>query len=241
MRQIDLDNERDYENRKASGEDLRARQSKFYWATAIPIERHNKRTCRAIKGARTLEIGCSSGADAMNYCTYAASYIGVDISDVAIDNCRALSLPNAEFHCVDGHRLPVDDASIDYVIVNSLLHHLDLELALKEISRVLVPAGSLIFREPLGTNPIFQLYRLATPTARTDDERPFNFNDIKLLGSYFSLAHNVQWFGFLSLISAFIKMAPIRILLTKCDDLLSCTPARFLFWQFSGIAQSKKN
>ena len=84
-----------------------------------------------IEGAKVLEIGCASGHDAKDYCKYSKSYIGVDISDVAIQNCNALLIKNAKFYCVDGHRLPADDKSLDFVIVNSLLHHLDLELHLK--------------------------------------------------------------------------------------------------------------
>ena len=47
----------------------------------------------------------------------------------------------------------------DFVIVNGLLHHLDLLTTLKEIHRVQM---ILIFREPLGTNPLFQIYRKFT-------------------------------------------------------------------------------
>ena len=162
MRKIDLKNEKNFENRKAGGEQVRKKQSKYYWATSLPTEKHKEETYRAIEGAEVLEIGCASGKDAINYCKYAKSYIGVDISDVAIDNCNALSIENAEFHCVDGHKLPVADKSKEYVIVNSLLHHLDLETSLEEISRVLYDDGALIFKEPLGISPAFQIYRMMT-------------------------------------------------------------------------------
>jgi len=237
MRKIDLENERNYENRKASGEQVRQKQSKFYWATSLPTEKHQEETYIAIEGAEVLEIGCASGYDAINYCKYAKSYIGVDISNVAIDNCNALSIKNAEFHCVDGHKLPAADKSIDYVIVNSLLHHLDLETSFKEISRVLSDSGALIFREPLGTNPAFQLYRMTTPSARTKDERPFTFNDLRLMNKYFHLNEKVRWFGFLSILSAFYRNDNIRAFLTAIDGMLSNTPLRYLFWQFSGIVK----
>lgn len=239
MRNIDLENEKNFENRKASGEQVRAKQSKFYWATFLPTEKHNEQALKAIQGSDVLEIGCASGYDAINYCKYAKSYIGVDISDVAIGNCNALSIENAEFHCVDGHKLPAKDKSIDIVIVNSLLHHLDLEASFEEICRVLSDRGALIFREPLGTNPAFQIYRMMTTSARTEDECPFTFRDLRLMNKYFLLNEKVQWFGFLSILSAFYRNDNIRKLLTAIDGLLSKTPLRYLFWQFSGIVTKR--
>ncbi len=239
MRNIDLENEKQFENRKASGEQVRAKQSKYYWATSLPAKKHREETYRFIEGAKVLEIGCASGGGAINYCKYAKSYIGVDISDVAIDACNALSIENAEFHCVDGHKLPAEDKSIEYVIVDAVLHHLDLETSFEEISRVLSDRGALIFNEPLGTNPAFQIYRMATPSARTEDERPFTFTDLRLMNKYFNLYERVQWFGFLSILSAFSRNENIRTLLTAIDGLLSKTPLRYFFWQFSGIANKR--
>jgi len=41
LRDINLELEREFENRKTKGGDSRKSQSKFYWATMIPINRHN--------------------------------------------------------------------------------------------------------------------------------------------------------------------------------------------------------
>jgi SAM-dependent methyltransferase len=238
MRNIDLETERDFENRKAKGEPVRKAQSKFYWATALPVIQHNASTCRRISGKTVLEIGCASGRDAIDYAKHASQYHGVDISDIAINNCQNLQVHNASFYCIDGHKLPVSDKSIDFVIVNSLLHHLDLPTVLQEISRILKPTGGLIFREPLGTNPIFNMYRLFTPNARTIDERPFTFADLKIIQSHF-VFDDIQYFGFSSLIAAFIPNKFIRRILTAIDNLLAKTPLRFLYWQISGHATKR--
>ena len=142
-----------------------------------------------------------------------------------------------DFYCVDGHKLPLDDNSVDFVIVNSLLHHLDLEVSFKEISRVLNDGGALIFREPLGTNPVFKIYRMLTPNARTIDERPFTFQDLRLMKTYFDLNDQVQGFGFLCIISAFLRNNNLRAFSTSFDLLISKTPLKYLFWQFSGIVR----
>ena len=54
-------------------------------------------------------------------------YWGIDISDEAIKKAKNLKLKNAEFLCIDGHKIPKKDEEFDCVVVNSLLHHLDLK------------------------------------------------------------------------------------------------------------------
>jgi len=238
MRKIDLKSETAFENKKASGSDVRSSQSKFYWATSVPINEHNNNICRVINGKSVLEIGCASGKEAEIYTKYCSSYIGIDISDIAIENAKALKIENAIFLCVDGHKIPSENSKFDFVIVNSLLHHLDLEVTLKEIHRVLKGDGALLFREPLGTNPIFQLYRFLTPSARTNDERPFTFSDISLMKYYFIL-DNVRWIGFFSILSAFVRLKSFRTLMTYLDKAMSFTPAKYIFWQFAGSARKK--
>lgn len=238
MRKINLDLEREFENRKIQGGNSRKSQYKFYWATNIPIIRHNLNTFKKIKDKRILEIGCSSGIDAISYTKYADYYCGVDISDEAIKKANSLNLKNSEFLCIDGHKIPKEDEYFDFVVVNSLLHHLDLEKSFQEINRILKSGGYLIFREPLGTNPFFQLYRYLTPLSRTPDECPFTFDDIKLMKKYFHL-QNVEWFGFLSIFSAFLKINLLRRILTFLDYCLSKTFLKIFFWQFCGFAMKK--
>ena len=189
----------------------------------------------AIRNKRVLEVGCSNGSAAVKYAQRSSHYLGIDISDVAIEIAKERNIPNAEFVCTDGHHLPADDQTYDFVIVNSLLHHLDLQQAFSEINRVLVPGG-LIFREPLGTNPLFQLYRFLTPSARTSDEKPFDFSDLKLMRSYFEL-NDLNFYGFLNLLSAFVRNKRLRSILTFVDRVLARTPLKHFYWQCAGIAK----
>ena len=233
-----MESEREFENSKVKDRMVRGSQSKFYWATEIPTTQHQLDAYKAIEGATVIEIGCSDGRDAAEYTKHCEAYVGIDISDEAVAVATSRMLSNAKFICVDAHVLPFEDAEFDFVIVNSLLHHLDLKVAFFEISRILKANGSLIYREPLGTNPFFQLYRHITPGARTVDERPFSFSDLELMEQYFKL-DKVNWFGFFSIISAFIQVDGVRSFLTKADVLMSKTPLRYLFWQFSGVAEKK--
>lgn len=239
MRKIDLQAEKEFENSKVLSDEVRQEQRKFYWSTHLSTQEHREKTLKEIKGLQGIEIGCSYGSEAVEYTKHCLKYTGIDISDEAIKEANLKGIPNANFICTDGHLLPFEDSSQDFVIVNSLLHHLDLDITFPEISRVLNSGGKLIFKEPLGTNPLFQTYRYFTPNSRTDDERPFTFSDLKLMKKYFDF-EDVRWYGFLVILSAFYRVNFLRKFLNKLDNLISHSPLRYFFWQFSGIAIKRK-
>ena len=56
---------------------------------------------------------------------------------------------------------------------------------------------------------------------------------------YFDLNDDVQWFGFLSILSAFLRKEYVRTTLTKIDDVFSRTALKYVYWQFSGIAKKR--
>lgn len=239
QRNINIEKEREYENSlMLTGGMARKSQEKFYWATAPGIEEFNGKSLEAITDKRVLEIGCSDGYYAYSYSKFAKFITGIDLSDEGIRLANQRNIQNAEFYVVDAHKIPFDDSSYDVVIVNSLLHHLDLSLALKEINRVLRTNGTLLAREPLGTNPLFSFYRYLTPEARTPDERPFTFSDLSLLDKYFE-SKSVEYFGFFSVLSAYLRLDAIRSTLMAIDHALSKTPIKYLFWQFAGEFRKK--
>ena len=91
------------------------------------------------------------------------------------------------FRQMDAHRLEFFDHTYDLVYGLAILHHLDLDHALKEIWRVLSPGGQMLFWEPLRLNPIARLVRLLTPHARTIDERPLGREEFEIVRQYFDV------------------------------------------------------
>lgn len=238
MRKIDLKKEKAFENSKVLDSNVRKSQNKFYEAVSKNEKEHKQLTFKNIKDKVVLEIGCSSGYDSFEYAKYCKKLFACDLSDEAIKEAKSLNIKNAEFICCDAHKLPYKDNSFEYVIVNSLLHHLDLNIIFEEIKRVLKPKGHLIFKEPLGTNPIFNLYRYLTPESRTPDERAFNFKDLNLFSKYFEIKQ-INFFGFLILLSAFKLFKNLKPLLSKIDNSLSKTPVKYLFWTIAGKTRVK--
>ena len=100
---------------------------------------------------RMLEIGAGTGFFTLNLMQagLARSAVVTDISqgmvDVAVRNGQALGLA-VEGQAADAEALPFADGEFDLVIGHAVLHHIpDLDLAFREILRVLRPGGRFVF------------------------------------------------------------------------------------------------
>jgi len=159
--------------------------------------------------AAVLDYGCYEGYETRKYLDYGASYVcGIDISEEAIGRARSrISAHQVEFMVADAHHLPFDSDSFDLIVGRAILHHLELGRAYSEISRVLKPGGLAMFVEPLGGNPLAKIVRFFTPKARTKDERPLDYRDIRL-GNEIIGRGNHSYSGFMS--------APIGAAVSLC-------------------------
>lgn len=108
--------------------------------------------------------------------------------DIGAAQARKLGL-DIDFQVMDAHHLAFPDNSFDFVFGEAILHHLDFELAVREIARVLRPGGTVLFIEPLLLNPMARLVRWATPKARTPDELPLSRRELAILDTWFSPSH----------------------------------------------------
>ncbi len=105
------------------------------------------------KGDKVLEIGCGTGLFTRKfYKATKADITAIDISEELLQEARKL-LPEANFKIEDAMNLSFSENSFDVVFGSSVLHHLEFDAALKEISRVLKPGGRMIFAEPNMINP----------------------------------------------------------------------------------------
>ncbi|MBU1072006.1 class I SAM-dependent methyltransferase [bacterium] len=119
----------------------------------------------------------------------AARVVGIDISPRSIEVAREAAAragaENTEFHAMDAEKMDFPDDSFDLVTGLAILHHLDLDVAGRELARVLKPGGVAVFSEPLGHNPALNLFRRVTPRMRTADEHPLVRADVKVLERHF--------------------------------------------------------
>ncbi|MFQ5701359.1 MAG: class I SAM-dependent methyltransferase [Acidobacteriota bacterium] len=139
-----------------------------------------------VAGKRVLDLGCGYGETATWLGLQGATVDAVDISPgmIAISSRLARRYDVAgriRFQVAPAEALPFADESFDAVFGHDVLHHLDLEKARDEIRRVLRPAARAVFVEPLGHNPIINLFRKRSPLTRTPDEVPLRFGDFRRL------------------------------------------------------------
>jgi SAM-dependent methyltransferase len=100
---------------------------------------------------RALELGCGTGFFLLNLMQGGVAKHGTmtDLSpgmvEVALRNAAGLGL-DVDGRVADAETIPVPDASVDLVVGHAVLHHIpDVELALREVLRVLKPGGRFVF------------------------------------------------------------------------------------------------
>jgi SAM-dependent methyltransferase len=105
-------------------------------------------------GMTVLELGCGTGYFTRELARTGANVVAIDISpqllEIAKANCSA---PNIQYQIQNAYSLSYPDAMFDSVVGSSVLHHLEIQEALRNIYRVLKPAGTIYFTEPNMLNP----------------------------------------------------------------------------------------
>lgn len=151
-----------------------------------------------VSDKHVLEYGCGSGWITLTLARRGARVSAFDISPEAVAQTReALRAENLLDRCdvrvMGGERLEFEDGRFDMSIGFAILHHLSLTPALRELHRVLRPGGVALFGEPLGSNPIINMYRRATPQFRTADEVPIDLDALSTeLSTFRRFEHHPQ-------------------------------------------------
>jgi SAM-dependent methyltransferase len=166
--------------------------------------------------------------------------LGIDISpgsvQAATERARR-EFPDVpiEYRAMNAEQLEFEDDTFDLVCGNGIIHHLDLSRAYSEVARVLKPSGTALFAEPLGHNPLINLYRRLTPEQRTDDEHPLKLADIELARRWFG-GVEARYFHLFVLLATPLRstrvFTPVRRALDAVDRGLfgGVAPSRRLAW-----------
>lgn len=158
-----------------------------------------------VPGSRLLELGCGPGFYA---CRLSEEYpklrtTGVDLSEKLIkraeDRAAARHLSNCSFQHADAHSLPYASASIDSIVVSRLFLIVpDKEGIVREIFRVLKPAGRCFIAEPTSgfrtRLPLALMWLLARlTTSPAGKYREPQQADVLSAGEFRSLIHSQPW------------------------------------------------
>jgi len=142
-----------------------------------------------LKDKKLLIYGCGVNLKrAVEFINQGAMVCMVDISprsiELVLKKVKDLSIGDRVFSAVmDCEDLKFAEGEFDAVYGRAILHHLSLEKAMSEIHRVLKEGGIGVFIEPLGMNPLINLYRKLTPGRRSPYEKPLNFLDLEFIKS----------------------------------------------------------
>ena len=122
---------------------------------------------------------------------------------------------------------------IDAIICSGMLHHLDLSYAFYELRRILKPGGIILAVEALDYNPAIKIYRLLTPSMRTDWEKAhiLSLKDIRFAKRFFDIGDIRFWHvtGYLAGKFPFLSM-----ILENIDKVLEKIPfVKLLSWMFT--------
>jgi ubiquinone/menaquinone biosynthesis C-methylase UbiE len=184
-----LESEKEFHDSKYSGKTTIAPHYQFNPTYHIFLKM--KELLGDIEGKRILEYGCGTGWITAELASLGGAIDAFDISQEGINQTKSLLHQLKMLGCctlkkMAAEELEYDANTFDFVTGFAILHHLDLDKAMPELYRVLKPSGVAYFAEPLGVNPLINLYRLLTPKYRTEDERPIIFKDFKKYSELFS-------------------------------------------------------
>ncbi len=243
-KEAEFHNQREIDRNSLSKEDFENKYpNKTFYCITNSVRKYEfnliKKNCR---DKVVLDYCCGLGNTSRKVAKYGPKkVIGIDISSSEIETCRLqaknLGLDNVEHHVMDAEKMSLESNSVDIVICNGVLHHLDVNIAFKEIHRVLKKGGIMIAHEALGYNPIIQSYRRLTPKIRTEWETDhiLSMKEVNLAKKYFTL-HSIKFFYLFSILAIPFRKSkifkPFLKFLSVLDSVILRLPfIRLMAWQ----------
>ena len=175
-------------------------------AREIDAYRFFKELRRDVAGLKILDFGSGNGWLSIDVSKEGAAEVyGIDISKELIEKANQLAeakgfSKTVHFIKMPGENLTFSDNCFDLCLGSAILHHTDLNLAVKNIYRVLKPGGRAIFIEPLNQNLFLKCWRKLTPWRRSPAEKALINDDLKFIRELFPNA-KFHFFTFSSILT----------------------------------------
>lgn len=201
-----------------------------------------------VAGKTVLDIACGYSMTPVLFALAGAHVTAVDVAPLTLQKVQEVAEltgvdDRVSIHCGPAETLPFKDNAFDIIYGGAALHHLILEQAGPELSRLLKPGGRGAFQDPLGNNKLTEFIRDNLNYANKHQEKgidkPLLSEDISLFGQFFK---NYSWRGFgltTSSIRVLKKLRVIRRPLEKIDfAMLNTIPGLQKYAQYSVICVS---
>lgn len=196
-----------------------------------PYQYIENKIFKDINGTAVLDCGCGLGQNSRKLSVLAKNVTGIDFSEKSIFVAKNISqnITNLKFLVMDMHNLEFNDESFDYIFCYKSLLYLNLDEALKEISRVLKKNGKFIIIENVSNNLAFKYYRYLKhkmfSRKYSNNLNTLNNKDLRKVTNYFEIIDR-KYFDFLSLFGFFLnklfknKFLKVNFFLNKIDFFL---------------------
>lgn len=213
---------------------------KFYSITQINRDYVKRWIAERCKGKRVLDYCCGNGDFTIWLAETGADAYGIDISKGSIENATKKAnnrgiANKAKFRVMDAEATEFANDYFDLAVANGVLHHLNLEKAYRELTRILKPEGQLIATEALRHNMFIHLYRKVTPHLRSawEVEHILGKEEIEMARGYFEMVEVAKFFHLATIGAVPFRKLPVFALMRKIleamDSILLRLPV--LKWQ----------
>ena len=155
----------------------------------------------------------------------------IDISEIAVKNCQNLTFEGLNFMIEDAHTLKnIEIEKLDNIVGRGIVHHLEIDLFIKNLTRNSKKQLTYIFAEPMRGPFYIRFYRFLTPKIRTIDEHPLTIYDLNKFKLSFKGKQRRKYYGFLTLLVSFFGFKSKT--LENIDEFIlnKLNLGRFLAW-----------
>jgi len=157
-----------------------------------------------LAGKKVLDVGAGLGESSVYFALQGAQVTATDLSPAMIEAAARLAARyqvTLETVVCAGESLQVASNEFDIVYIANTIHQATNKPALfQKVRRALKPGGIFVSYDPLGYNPVIDVYRRMAAKVRTEDEAPLTFADARLAARYFEdVGHQEFWIASLAL------------------------------------------
>lgn len=160
---------------------------------------------------RVCDFGCGAGETSTELAAAGYQVIGFDISPemIALAKRRAEldGVANrAEFSVANAAELELRSGNFDAILVQAVLHHIELDKGLATLESLLAPGGVAVIIEPVAFSPFLQKLRDLTPVSKdiSPNERQLNRKDIDQIEAKFQVIEK----RYFHLFTRFARLVP---------------------------------
>ena len=228
--------DRRYEDERRQGIDIASGELESVWGWSSPAGRlrADRRAHFLIEGAqlspgvRCLEVGSGTGVFTQRLVTSGCQLVALELSEALAEQCRERVGDRVEIvtgNVETGEGL--EGRTFEAIVGVSILHHVNMELCLRNTFSTLLPGGRFAFSEPNMANPQVWAMKNIDAVGRrlheTPHETAFYARELRTLFEKAGLVVEVcEPFEFLHPATPRVLIEPVR----RLERMLERTPAK---------------